>query len=176
MRVERQYDVHIGSCLPDVSSTSWVACWLNLWVQPWTRPRKLFLLLLGRGLPLHSQVWALKMDHMRQLKNQGPTSQTKRPGAISSRAAECEIFADSRSDLVDDRLWRLSRHLDGSFLLLLVAPSILEHRFQTSSYVERVPAVKYLPSEVEITVLRKPKEGPTLPRTPISQDCRSPQQ
>ncbi|CAE7323486.1 kap113, partial [Symbiodinium necroappetens] len=42
-------------------------------------------------------VWALKMEHMRHLKSQG-------------------------SELVDDRLWRLSRHLDGSFLLLLAGP------------------------------------------------------
>lgn len=41
-------------------------------------------------------VWALKLEHMKQLQRQGPQS------------------------LADDRLWRLSRHLDGSFLLLLV--------------------------------------------------------
>eukprot|EP00913_Durusdinium_trenchii_P016619 g15622.t1 len=39
-------------------------------------------------------VWALKMEHLRQLKTQG--------------------------SIVEDRVWRLSRHLDGSFLLLLV--------------------------------------------------------
>eukprot|EP00435_Cladocopium_sp_Y103_P060162 s91_g21.t3 len=48
-------------------------------------------------------VWALKMEHLKQLQHQG--------------------------SLVNDRFWRLSRHLDGSFLLLLVhgVPHVHEH-------------------------------------------------
>lgn len=48
-------------------------------------------------------VWALKMEHLKQLQHQG--------------------------SMVDDRFWRLSRDLDGSFLLLLVhgVPHVHEH-------------------------------------------------
>lgn len=60
-------------------------------------------------------VWALKMEHMRHLKSQG-------------------------SELVDDRLWRLSRHLDGSFLLLLVQG--FAHLHENASGPQMVQMVK----------------------------------